>query len=66
MVLSLDLSEYEQEKVDLTRGREDTILGGALCSGTPVLFTKNLGLVSVTPTDFGGQDFNQYVNLTSA
>ncbi|XP_058801780.1 nuclear pore complex protein Nup133 isoform X2 [Phymastichus coffea] len=59
VIVISNLSEYEQEKVDLTRGREDTILGGALCSGTPVLFTKNLGLVSITSTDFGSQDFNQ-------
>lgn len=56
---SIDLSEYEQDKIDLTRGGEDSILGGALCSGTPVLFTRNLGLITVNPTDFTSQDFNQ-------
>ena len=57
--ISSDLSEYEQDKIDLTRGMEDSILGGALCSGTPVLFTKNLGLVTISATDFASQDFNQ-------
>ncbi|KAL2713004.1 nuclear pore complex protein Nup133 [Vespula squamosa] len=51
-------SEHEQEKIELIRGKEDSILGGALCSGTPVLFTKNVGLVSIIPTDFSSQDFN--------
>ncbi|XP_050469604.1 nuclear pore complex protein Nup133 [Bombus huntii] len=52
------ISEHEQDKIDLVRGGEDSILGGALCSGTPVLFTKNFGLVSVIPSDFISQDFN--------
>ncbi|XP_043529238.1 nuclear pore complex protein Nup133 [Frieseomelitta varia] len=52
------ISEHEQDKIDLVRGGEDSILGGALCSGTPVLFTKNFGLVSVMPSDFMLQDFN--------
>ncbi|CAK9828636.1 Nuclear pore complex protein Nup133 [Anthophora retusa] len=55
-------SEHEQDKIDLIRGGEDSILGGALCSGTPVLFTKNLGLVSIMPTDFMSQEFN--INCT--
>ncbi|KAL7299771.1 hypothetical protein TKK_0007518 [Trichogramma kaykai] len=53
-----NLSEYEQEKIDLIRG-DDSVLGGALCSGTPVLFTKNHGLITISPTDFSNQDFNQ-------
>lgn len=52
------LVEHEQDKVDIVRGGEDSILGGALCSGTPVLFTRNLGLVSIIPNDFTTQDFN--------
>lgn len=55
------MSEHEQDKFDLVRG-EDSILGGALCSGTPVLFTKNFGLVSIVPTDFISQDFNMSCN----
>ncbi|EFN82872.1 nuclear pore complex protein Nup133 isoform X2 [Harpegnathos saltator] len=51
-------SEIDQDKIDLVRGGEDSILGGALCSGTPVLFTKSVGLVSITPVDFATQDFN--------
>ncbi|CAL7941714.1 unnamed protein product [Xylocopa violacea] len=51
-------SEHDQDKIDLVRGGEDSILGGALCSGTPVVFTKNFGLVSIMPTDFISQDFN--------
>ncbi|KAG7207192.1 hypothetical protein KM043_008877 [Ampulex compressa] len=51
-------SDHDQDKIDLVRGGGDSILGGALCSGTPVLFTKSLGLVSVMPTDFTSQDFN--------
>ncbi|OAD54862.1 hypothetical protein WN48_06062 [Eufriesea mexicana] len=51
-------SEHEQDKIDLVRGGEDSILGGALCTGTPVLFTKNFGLISIIPTDFISQDFN--------
>ncbi|XP_076243006.1 nuclear pore complex protein Nup133 [Calliopsis andreniformis] len=51
-------SEHEkQEMITLPQGR-DRILGGALCSGTPVLFTKNFGLISIIPTDFASQDFN--------
>lgn len=57
----LGISEHEQDKIDLVRGGEDSILGGALCSGTPVLFTKNFGLVSVIPSDFISQDFNMFV-----
>ncbi|XP_046481627.1 nuclear pore complex protein Nup133 isoform X1 [Neodiprion pinetum] len=52
------MSEHDQEKIDLVKGGEDNILGGALCSGTPVLFTKNLGLVTIIPMDFNAQDFN--------
>lgn len=51
-------SDVEQDKVDLVRGREDSILGGAICSSTPVLFTKSVGLVSITPLDFATQDFS--------
>ncbi|KYM94728.1 hypothetical protein ALC62_14709 [Cyphomyrmex costatus] len=51
-------SEVEQDKIDLVRGSEDGILGGAICSSTPVLFTKSIGLVSVVPVDFAVQDFN--------
>lgn len=54
------MSEHDQEKIDLVRGGEDNILGGALCSGTPVLFTRNLGLVTIIPTDFNAQDFSTY------
>lgn len=56
-------SEIDQDKIDLVRGGEDSILGGALCSGTPVLFTKSVGLVSITPLDFPTQDFNTFVVL---
>ncbi|XP_076290954.1 nuclear pore complex protein Nup133 isoform X3 [Lasioglossum baleicum] len=51
------MSDFEENKMQLGR-QEDKILGGALCSGTPVLFTKASGLVSITPTDFASQDFN--------
>lgn len=51
-------SEHEQDDIDLMKGREDSILGGALCSGTPVLFTRNHGLVTITPMDFSTQDSN--------
>ncbi|KYN19289.1 hypothetical protein ALC57_08466 [Trachymyrmex cornetzi] len=51
-------SEVEQDKIDLVRGSEDSILGGAICSATPVLFTKSIGLVSIVPVDFAVQDFN--------
>ncbi|XP_015437320.1 PREDICTED: nuclear pore complex protein Nup133 [Dufourea novaeangliae] len=51
------MSEYEQDQINLIR-KEDQILGGALCSGTPVLFTKLLGLVSIMPTDFASHEFN--------
>ncbi|XP_015587429.1 nuclear pore complex protein Nup133 isoform X2 [Cephus cinctus] len=51
-------SEHEQDNIDLVKGGEDSILGGALCSGTPVLFTKNNGLITIIPTDFNTQDFN--------
>lgn len=56
-------SELDQDKIDLVRGGEDSILGGALCSGIPVLFTKSVGLVSITPTDFAvqSQDYNTFV-----
>ncbi|XP_012252662.2 nuclear pore complex protein Nup133 [Athalia rosae] len=54
------MSELDQEKIDLVRGGEDDILGGASCSGTPVLFTRNLGLVTITPTDFNTPDFSIY------
>lgn len=57
----LGTSENEQDKIDLVRGGDDSILGGALCSGTPVLFTKNFGLVSIMPSDFISQDFNMFV-----
>lgn len=56
-------SEIDQDKIDLVRGGEDSILGGALCSGTPVLFTKSVGLVSITPVDFANQDFTAFVSL---
>ncbi|XP_034193341.1 nuclear pore complex protein Nup133 [Osmia lignaria lignaria] len=52
------MSDHEQDKIDLVRGEDDSILGGALCSGTPVLFTKNFGLVSIVPTDFTSQDLS--------
>jgi nuclear pore complex protein Nup133 len=58
-------SEVEQDKIDLVRGNEDSILGGAICSSTPVLFTKNVGLVSITPLDFATQDFNMGYNDTT-
>jgi len=58
-------SEVEQDKIDLVRGNEDSILGGAICSSTPVLFTKNVGLVSITPLDFATQDFNTGYNDTT-
>lgn len=57
------MSEHDQEKIDLVRGGEDNILGGALCSGTPVLFTRNLGLVTIMPTDFNTQDFSTCVSI---
>ena len=50
-------AEHEVDDIDLVR-RKNHILGGALCSGTPVLFTTDFGLVSVTPTDFTSQDLN--------
>ncbi|KAJ8683493.1 hypothetical protein QAD02_019285 [Eretmocerus hayati] len=59
IIIISNLSEYEQDKIYLTRGGDDSILGGALCSGTPVLFTRNLGLITVSPSDFTNQDFNQ-------
>ncbi|XP_076393571.1 nuclear pore complex protein Nup133 isoform X2 [Megachile rotundata] len=50
-------TDHEQDNIDLGRG--DSILGGASFSGTPVLFTKNFGLVSIVPTDFMSQrDFD--------
>lgn len=45
------MSDHEQDDIHLAQ-KEDSILGGALCSGTPVLFTKNFGLVSIVPIDF--------------
>ncbi|XP_053999157.1 nuclear pore complex protein Nup133 [Hylaeus anthracinus] len=51
------MSEHERDEIQFVR-KGDSILGGALCSGTPVLFTKNFGLVSIIPTDFPSQDFN--------
>ncbi|XP_076632615.1 nuclear pore complex protein Nup133 isoform X2 [Colletes latitarsis] len=59
------ISDHEQDKIQLAR-KEDSILGGALCSGTPVLFTKNFGLVSIMPTDFVSQDFNMTFPDTNA
>ncbi|XP_076223493.1 nuclear pore complex protein Nup133 [Nomia melanderi] len=60
------MSEHEGDEIKLAK-KEDQILGGALCSGTPVLFTKLLGLVSITPTDFTSQDFNtNYVDTTTS
>lgn len=60
-------NEHEQDRIDLIRGGEDKILGGDLCSGTPVLFTRNLGLVTVTSTDFTAQDFNSsYTELNNS
>lgn len=49
------------DEIDLTSNKDDSILGGALCSGTPVLFTKNLGFVTIVAVDFAGQDFNSSV-----
>ncbi|XP_066593314.1 nuclear pore complex protein Nup133 [Prorops nasuta] len=57
VIVCSSASDYDEDKIDLIRGGEDSILGGALCSGTPVLFTKNVGLVSITPTDISSQDF---------
>ncbi|KAL6440868.1 hypothetical protein ACFW04_003354 [Cataglyphis niger] len=59
-------SEVEQDKIDLVRGGEDSILGGAICSTTPVLFTKSVGFVSITPVDFALQDFNAYTDTTAS
>ncbi|XP_043261312.1 nuclear pore complex protein Nup133 isoform X2 [Colletes gigas] len=59
------MSDHEQDKIRLARN-EDSILGGALCSGIPVLFTKNFGLVSIMPTDFMSQDFNMTFPDTNA
>ncbi|GAB1864344.1 Nuclear pore complex protein Nup133 [Camponotus japonicus] len=59
-------SEVEQDKIDLIRGGEDSILGGAICSSTPVLFTKSVGFVSITPVDFSLQDFSTgYADATT-
>ncbi|EZA47610.1 hypothetical protein DMN91_012410 [Ooceraea biroi] len=58
-------SEIDQDKIDLVRGSEDSILGGAICSATPVLFTKSVGLVSITPMDFATQDFSTAYTDTS-
>ncbi|XP_078046274.1 nuclear pore complex protein Nup133 [Augochlora pura] len=51
------MSDFKENKIRLGR-QEDQILGGALCSGTPVLLTKVSGLVSILPTDSASQDFN--------
>ncbi|XP_014219795.1 nuclear pore complex protein Nup133 [Copidosoma floridanum] len=59
VIIISNLSEYEVDNIDLARGEKDSILGGALCSGTPVLFTRNLGLITITASDFANQDFNQ-------
>ena len=61
------MNEHEQDQIDLIdlRGGDDRILGGALCSGTPVLFTRNLALITVMPTDFSAQDFNASVQKIS-
>ncbi|OXU23558.1 hypothetical protein TSAR_013208 [Trichomalopsis sarcophagae] len=59
VIVVSNLSEYEQDVIDLTRRGEDSILGGALCSGTPVLFTRNLGLITISSTDFTSHDFIQ-------
>ncbi|XP_034943346.1 nuclear pore complex protein Nup133 [Chelonus insularis] len=67
-VLTVNITnELEQDKIDLVRGGEDRILGGDLCSNTPVLFTRNLGLVTIIPTnDFTSPDFNSsYAEVNS-
>lgn len=51
-------NEHEQDKIELVRTAEDKILGGSLCSGAPILFTRNSGLVTISRPDFTGQDFN--------
>ncbi|XP_063979261.1 nuclear pore complex protein Nup133 [Diachasmimorpha longicaudata] len=51
-------NEHEQDKIDLVKSTEDKILGGSLCSGAPILFTRNSGLVTITRPDFAVQDFN--------
>ncbi|KAK0083764.1 hypothetical protein PV325_008252 [Microctonus aethiopoides] len=56
------MNEHEQDKIDLIRSCEDKILGGDLCSGNPVLFTRDLGLVTIISTDFTSQDFNASFN----
>ena len=55
------MSDFDGDKIDLTSNKIDSILGGALCSGTPVLFTKNLGFVTISAADFAGQEFNTLV-----
>ncbi|KAK0162590.1 hypothetical protein PV327_006357 [Microctonus hyperodae] len=56
------MNEYEQDKIDLIKSSDDKILGGDLCSGNPVLFTRNHGLVTIISTDFTLQDFNASFN----
>nr|XP_033334871.1 nuclear pore complex protein Nup133 [Megalopta genalis]XP_033334872.1 nuclear pore complex protein Nup133 [Megalopta genalis]XP_033334873.1 nuclear pore complex protein Nup133 [Megalopta genalis] len=60
------MSDFEENEIQLGR-QEDKVLGGALCSGTPVLLTKVSGLVSILPTDIGSQDFNiSYVDTNAS
>ncbi|KAH0548930.1 nuclear pore complex protein Nup133 [Cotesia glomerata] len=59
-------NENEQDKIELIRRGEDKILGGDLCSNTPILFTRNLGLITIQTSDFTAQDFNSsYADLSN-
>ncbi|XP_008544817.1 nuclear pore complex protein Nup133 [Microplitis demolitor] len=59
-------NENEQDKIDLIRRGEDKILGGDLCSNTPILFTRNLGLITIQTSDFTAQDLNSsYADISN-
>ncbi|KAJ9592509.1 hypothetical protein L9F63_015826, partial [Diploptera punctata] len=50
------LTTRSPKKNNVRRG--DRILGGAVCGNVPVFFSKNHGLISVSPSDFSPHDLN--------
>ncbi|XP_069672597.1 nuclear pore complex protein Nup133 isoform X3 [Periplaneta americana] len=47
-------------------GPGDRVLGGAVCGNVPVFFSKNHGLISISPSDFSPHDVNSSMSFSEA
>lgn len=46
------------DEVEVLDPAGGTILGGVMCGGVPVFFTRQHGFISVSPTDISPYDFS--------